>query len=78
MSAADVGQTILGLIVLAVMVLMYFLPTAIAVVRKMPNAAPIAFINLLLGWTVIGWVAALIMASMQVHQPVIIRSENPK
>ena len=67
----DVLSTILGLIMLAVMFAMYLLPTGIAVARKMPNAAPIAFINLLTGWTIIGWFAALIMASMQVHQPVV-------
>jgi hypothetical protein len=39
-----------------------FLPTIIAGVRKVRNFGWILTINLLLGWTVIGWVVALIWA----------------
>lgn len=43
------------------MALMYFLPSVIAFgVRKKQNAAAIFALNLLLGWTVVGWIAALI------------------
>jgi hypothetical protein len=38
----------------------YFLPTIIGVVRKHPQIAPIVLINLLLGWTIIGWIGALV------------------
>jgi len=41
---------------------LYFLPTLIASGRHLHNRAPIAVFNLFLGWTFIGWLAALIWA----------------
>lgn len=38
----------------------YFLPSILG--RQRPNRGRIFIINLLLGWTVIGWVVALVMA----------------
>lgn len=40
---------------------MYFLPTMIAVLRGV-NGCGVFFLNLLLGWTLIGWVVALAMS----------------
>ncbi len=40
----------------------YFTPLIIAVVRKLPNTGSVAVINILLGWTIVGWVVALAMA----------------
>ena len=40
--------------------LLYFLPTIIG--RHHPNSFGIFLVNFLLGWTVIGWLAALIWA----------------
>lgn len=40
----------------------YFVPTIVAVVRKVTNQGSVAVINLFLGWTLIGWVVALAMA----------------
>lgn len=39
----------------------YMLPWAIAAVRDVPHWM-VFWVNLLLGWTVIGWVVALIMS----------------
>ena len=49
----------------AVVSLGYMLPWAVAATRQMPNHGAIALVNLLLGWTGIGWVIALVMACMQ-------------
>jgi hypothetical protein len=38
----------------------YFLPLAIALWRSHPKTTNIFLLNLLLGWTVIGWVIALV------------------
>jgi Superinfection immunity protein len=38
----------------------YFVPTIVAIGRKHPQIAPIVLINLLLGWTVLGWIGALV------------------
>lgn len=40
----------------------YFAPAIIASVRGRDGTAMIAFLNLLLGWTVIGWVVLLVIA----------------
>ena len=41
---------------------LYFLPSIIANARKNSNTTAITLLNLFLGWTVIGWIAALIWA----------------
>jgi hypothetical protein len=42
--------------------LFYFLPFAIAFNKKRANAGAIFALNLFLGWTLIGWVLALVWA----------------
>jgi hypothetical protein len=49
--------------VLLVVVALYFLPTIIAAARKVPSVGSVVVINVLLGWTLIGWVVALAMAA---------------
>lgn len=41
---------------------LYFLPTIVAVARKVTNQGSVLVINLFLGWTFVGWVVALAMA----------------
>jgi Superinfection immunity protein len=41
---------------------LYFVPTVIAVSRRAPNAVSVFGVNLLLGWTGIGWLVALFMS----------------
>ena len=45
---------------LAIAVIVYFIPNWIASARKHHNANAIFVTNLLLGWTALGWTAALI------------------
>jgi len=47
-------------VMLAVLTLGYLLPTSVAGIRNHRNGAGVFLLNLLLGWTVIGWVGALI------------------
>ena len=53
-----------GALIFIVVAGFYFLPTIFAVASKKKNASAIFFTNLLLGWTVIGWIIALIWANM--------------
>ena len=46
----------------------YFLPWFIANDRKHPNASAIGVLNLLLGWTFLGWVIALVWANTSNRQ----------
>ncbi|PVG84031.1 hypothetical protein DDE18_05285 [Nocardioides gansuensis] len=39
------------------------LPWAVAMSRGTRNRASVGWINFLLGWTVIGWIVALVMAT---------------
>ncbi|NKX93899.1 superinfection immunity protein [Sanguibacter hominis ATCC BAA-789] len=48
--------------VLAVLTGFYTLPWAIAATRGRSNHGSIALLNVLLGWTFIGWIVALVMA----------------
>lgn len=41
-------------------ILLYFLPSIIALNKKDKNIVTIIIINLFLGWTVIGWIFTLI------------------
>lgn len=41
---------------------LYFLPAIVAALRHTHNSTAILFLNLFLGWTVIGWFAAMLMA----------------
>ena len=51
---------LLGLLVFPMIVGVYFLPTIIALMRRKRNGCAIALLNLFLGWSVIGWVVALV------------------
>lgn len=46
---------------------LYFLPAIVAGNRRHHQAAAIFFLNLLLGWTVLGWIAALVWACTAVE-----------
>lgn len=54
----------------AVITFAYMLPWAIAATRGRSNQGTIGLINLLLGWSFVGWVIALVMAC-QSHSPVL-------
>ncbi len=47
---------------LIVLLVLYFLPSIIASVKMTRNSRAIFFFNLLLGWTVIGWIVAMVYA----------------
>ena len=47
-------------ILIALLSLFYFLPFAIAFNRKRANTGAIFALNLFLGWSLIGWVIALV------------------
>jgi hypothetical protein len=58
------------LFVLLVLAVPYFVPSIVAVRRKMPNKGSTIVVNLFLGWTFIGWVVALAMACGRKDPPV--------
>ena len=50
------------LIVFLAAAIVYFVPLWVAIFRKKRKMGAIAVLNLLLGWTVVGWAVALAMA----------------
>jgi hypothetical protein len=63
------GAKTMGLgIILAILVLLYFMPFLVAAGRDHHNAGAIGVTNLFLGWTGLGWVIALIWASTVVRR----------
>jgi hypothetical protein len=51
---------------------MYFLPTILAFARNKRDTAAILLLNLFLGWSVIGWLVALVWA-VKTDAPMMVR-----
>jgi T4 superinfection immunity protein len=51
-----------GFLIILVSLVLYFLPTIIARSANHRQLTAIFALNLLLGWTILGWVAALVWA----------------
>jgi hypothetical protein len=62
LASSSGGGAAATLLVVIVGIGLYFLPTIIAVARKVTNQGSVLVINFFLGWTFIGWVVALAMA----------------
>ena len=66
------------IIVLILSIALYFLPTIIALIRKKRNTVAILLLNFFLGWSLVGWVIALVWASTSdPSQPTVIIQNNP-
>lgn len=53
----------LRITILIILIGLYFVPLIVAAIRKVPNIGSIAVINIFLGWSLVGWVVSLAMAS---------------
>jgi len=61
MNAEGIANTIVGSFGLFLFVAFtYFLPTTIAVMRNFEKKGAVFLVNLLVGWTLIGWIIALV------------------
>jgi hypothetical protein len=61
---------ILEVAALTALAVLHFAPTFIAVSRKHPRRIAIFVINLLFGWTILGWIVALVWALSPPREPV--------
>jgi Superinfection immunity protein len=61
------------MITLLTMFALYFLPTLVAHYRRHKSFGSILLLNLFLGWTVIGWVIALLWALSEPAQVMVLR-----
>jgi hypothetical protein len=69
MGGNKMSDTGLGFGYLAILLLIYFLPAAIAFSRGHVNAGAILVLNLFLGWTALGWIVALVWSFMNSTKP---------
>ena len=57
------AAALLGLLLVVALItggsLLYLIPSIIAITRNHPNMASIIVVNLLLGWSFVGWVISL-------------------
>ena len=58
-------ELVIALFVLFILIVIYFLPTAIAFSYNRKNKVAILVLNLFLGWTFFGWVGALVWEYMK-------------
>jgi hypothetical protein len=64
-AASSDGGTAAGVVFVIIIFggALYFLPTIVGAVRKVPNLGSVVVINVFLGWSLIGWVVAMAMAA---------------
>jgi hypothetical protein len=62
MESADAVDLVKAVIKALLITVAYGLPALVAVYRRHRRAEAIAMLNLFLGWTVVGWLAALVWA----------------
>jgi hypothetical protein len=62
-------MTSASIVLLIIVAALYFTPSIIAIMRKKTNMAPIIIIDILLGWTFVGWVVALVWAAAAEKTP---------
>ena len=55
-------MSVIGIALLLVLLLLYFLPTFVCMMRGSTNGGTVFIVNLLFGLTLIGWAVALIIA----------------
>lgn len=55
-------ELVVGMFYLLVFIGLYMLPTLVAIHYKHPNIFAIGALNVLLGWSLIGWAIAMIWA----------------
>lgn len=65
----DLVMVFLAVWVFLVLAVIYFIPLTVARRRRHPNTVAIGILNLFLGWTFLGWVAALVWANLVSNEP---------
>ena len=70
-------QMIFAVAALFFVLYIYFLPTITAIKKNSPYKTAAIIVNVLFGVTLLGWVLALVLASKQPQQPVIVVYNSP-
>ena len=55
-------EHVAGVLGVILVLALYFLPAIVATRRGIPSSAGVFVLNLFLGWTIVGWIVALVWA----------------
>ncbi len=68
-----------GFVNVTFVIVVYFLPAIVARLRRSTMTVWVALINLLAGWTVVGWLVALVLAIASSRRPptVVVHVPSP-
>lgn len=66
----------MSIVIILLALFLYLLPSFVAVSNKKSNAGAITVLNLLLGWSVIFWIVALVWACTKDSKPDIVQVFN--
>jgi hypothetical protein len=58
---SSAGFVVATVIVVVMMAALYVAPTIVAVLYRSPNLVAVILVDLLLGWTVVGWIVAWVL-----------------
>ena len=67
----------IGFVALFLVLYIYFLPAIMAIKRNSPNKTAVVIVNIFFGVTLIGWLVALLLATKQPQQVVVIYNTPP-
>lgn len=56
-------------ILLAIIAVLYLLPTILAYGRDHPHRQRLALVNILFGWTLLGWIGVFLWATLATSDP---------
>lgn len=70
-------EMIIGFVALFLALYIYFLPTITAIKRNSPHKTAVVIVNIFFGVTLIGWLVALLLASKQPQQVVVVYNSPP-
>lgn len=62
-----IASIITTLVLTVIAVALYLLPVLVGWARRVPDIGSVAVINILLGWTLVGWAVALALALRSVN-----------
>lgn len=62
-------MTAIGAVLIIALIIAYFTPATIAMIRNDPNMVALLIADFFLGWTVIGWIIILVLACRHIPRP---------
>lgn len=71
-------EMIIAFAALFLVLYIYFLPTITAIKKNSPHKTAVVIVNILFGVTLIGWLIALLLASKQPQQVVVVYNTPPQ